>query len=295
MDLSPTDIELPGKLLPDLSEWGILDAVDRGICPDTFENRKLIRANRARWQEVFDADGNPTSLIRVITSDMLEALRTTNRAALLADQSNPDSEFVTGYDLLLDDAARDLAPSWVTAATRHYMHVEDERDKRGPNGKPYRPALVSYPHRCKATSSAGTRCFNWCNGTVDMNGLCKMHLANHRHDPEAGTNTLVKARNRLISAAVGAVDELENLMNTATSEPVRAQAAKEILDRAGIRGGVEIEQKVEITVKPASELVAERLAKLAQGAIERQKLEEARYALESANSEEEVVDAEVVE
>jgi hypothetical protein len=56
-------------------------------------------------------------------------------------------------------------------------------------------------------------------------------------------------------------------MESAESEPVKLKAATEILDRAGIRGGIEIDAKVDISVRPASELINERLARLRPNAI----------------------------
>jgi hypothetical protein len=61
---------------------------------------------------------------------------------------------------------------------------------------------------------------------------------------------------------------LEQLMETAESEPVKLKAATEILDRAGVRGGIEIDTSVNIDVRPAAQVIAERLDRLAQGAIE---------------------------
>lgn len=291
------EIDYPVNLLPDLSEWGIIDAIDLGICPNTAENRRIIREHKARFQDVFTTDGKPTGNIQVITQQMIEANRTSNRRALLTDPSDPDSDYISGMGLLMDKVARDMCPSWVVAASRHWMDVEDERERRGPNGKLYRPALAGPPTRCRAHTLTGARCWNWANGMAEYAGLCKNHVANQPHDdPERlDANYLVKARNRLVSASILAVDVLEDMAANATSEPARVAASNSILDRAGIRGGVEVEQKVEITVKPASELVSERLAKLAEGAREREKLEAARYALESSDSEEEVVDAEVVD
>jgi hypothetical protein len=51
-------------------------------------------------------------------------------------------------------------------------------------------------------------------------------------------------------------------MESAESEPVKLKAATEILDRAGVRGGVEIDAKIDIAVRPAASLIEERLARL---------------------------------
>ena len=90
-----------------------------------------------------------------------------------------------------------------------------------------------------------------------------------------------------MQAAPYAVDKLEELMEYAESEPVMLKAATEILDRAGVRGGVEIDTNVNIDVRPAAEVINERLNRLAQGAIHTA----ARLSQDGAD----VVDAEVVE
>jgi hypothetical protein len=90
-----------------------------------------------------------------------------------------------------------------------------------------------------------------------------------------------------MQAAPYAVDKLEELMEYAESEPVMLKAATEILDRAGVRGGVEIDTNVNIDVRPAAEVINERLNRLAQGAIHTA----ARLSQEGTD----VVDAEVVE
>jgi hypothetical protein len=89
-----------------------------------------------------------------------------------------------------------------------------------------------------------------------------------------------------MQAAPYAVDKLEELMEYAESEPVMLKAATEILDRAGVRGGIEIDSNVNIDVRPAADVINERLNRLAQGAIHAA----ARLSQDGAD----VVDAEVV-
>jgi hypothetical protein len=78
-------------------------------------------------------------------------------------------------------------------------------------------------------------------------------------------------------------------MDEAESEPVRLKAATEILDRAGIRGGVEIETNVNIDLRPAADVIQERLARLTSGAAA------ATLAASKLKSDGEIIDAEVVE
>lgn len=79
-------------------------------------------------------------------------------------------------------------------------------------------------------------------------------------------------------------------MNSAESEPVKLKAAAEILDRAGIRAGFDINTDVTLDVRPAASIIAERLERIAQNAIETQR----RLAPETVIVEE-TEDAEVVE
>lgn len=273
---------------PDLEQWGILDAVEEGICPNTYENRKIIREHKARYQPVYQMDGAETDLIEVITAEMQEARARLTKSDLLVDHRNIDSDFITGLELQMLIGVEDIVPLWVIAATKHWRKVEKERE----NGNPkFRPALKSAPGRCRASKMDGHRCMMWHDGRLETDGLCKVHLGTHVKDETFMVNAQTRARNRLLSAAEAATEVLEELMASATSEPVRAQAAKEILDRAGVRAGMEIEIKGDLEVRPAKDLVAERIAMLAIAAQEKM----AEEAAARAELEERTVDAEVVE
>jgi hypothetical protein len=81
-------------------------------------------------------------------------------------------------------------------------------------------------------------------------------------------------------------------MENAESEPVKLKAATEILDRAGVRGGIEIDSTVNVDVRPAASVIAERLDRLAQGAISTAaRLAEAGLHIQP---DKEIIDAEVV-
>jgi hypothetical protein len=83
-------------------------------------------------------------------------------------------------------------------------------------------------------------------------------------------------------------------MDSAESEPVKLKAATEILDRAGIRAGIDINTDVTLDVRPAASIIAERLQRLATNAIEAQRRFEESQEPETVIVEE-TVDAEVVE
>jgi hypothetical protein len=124
----------------------------------------------------------------------------------------------------------------------------------------------------------------WSSGRPKDDGLCRIHLRSTKHKT---SDDIERARNKLMQAAPYAVDKLEELMEYAESEPVQLKAATEILDRAGVRGGIEIDSNVNIDVRPAAEVINERLERLAKGAIQ-------AAAMLSQNGAE-IVDAEVVE
>jgi hypothetical protein len=78
------------------------------------------------------------------------------------------------------------------------------------------------------------------------------------------------------------VDVLEELMENATVEQVRLKASTEILDRAGVRGGMDLSVDLEVTdARSPGQIVAERLARLAEGARSMQE----RFALEAEQAE----------
>src|SRR4051794_39006542 len=92
--------------------------------------------------------------------------------------------------------------------------------------------------------------------------VCRSHggqLPSVRH---AAARTVEEARLRLLLATDDAVAVLEYLMAEGLSEPVRLRAAVEILDRAGIRGGVEI-RPLPLEESPVV-MLEERLATLSR-------------------------------
>jgi hypothetical protein len=103
----------------------------------------------------------------------------------------------------------------------------------------------------------------WASGRLKDDGLCRAHLKSVRKPGE----DVERARRKLIQAAPYAVDVLEDMMENAESEPVKLKAATEILDRAGVRGGMELSVDVEVNdARPPHVIVAERLQRLAAGA-----------------------------
>lgn len=252
----------PNDMRPDLSEIGLIE-IERGVVEDTYENRAALRRAKLNWQPVYDQSGAPTGLIAARSAESMKERRIQSLAEkrpLLVDVKDMNSDYVTGLDLLVDPDACKLAPPWVVGATRAW---QKEQEDGGPPTE--RRAPKGLPHRCRTIKTDGIRCMLWASGRHKDDGLCRVHLRSQRKPGE----DIERARKKIIQAAPYAVDVLEDMMESAVSEPVRLKAATEILDRAGVRGGVEIDMGVEITeARPAHVVVAERLAKLASGAAQ---------------------------
>lgn len=288
----PEDVDLPlidtpVNLRPDLSMYGIQE-VDRGICLDTAENRQTLRHNKLSWLSIYDVNGRPTNTLEVRSREMIEAqsLNTLeSKKSLLEDPRDRNSDYLRGLDLLYAGNADKLVPSWILAATRTWEKTLDEREK---TGNLIRPNLVAAPGRCSAIKSDGVRCLLWHSGRKNDQTLCRIHLGAITN---SSAGAIEKARNRIQQAAPMAVDVLEEMMY-ATSEPVRLKAATEMLDRAGVRGGVEIDMNATVEARPASDILMERLKNLKKGEEKKQSLAE---AANHVSSESDIIDAEVVE
>jgi hypothetical protein len=249
-------VDVPYDRRPNLEELGIIE-IERGICEDTFENRAILRRSMLKWSPVFDdQSGAATNLIiaRSIEQDKERALISiNNKRQLLSDPGNVNSDFLTGLDLLLDDEALKISPPWVVGATRNWLK---EQEQGGPKSEKRAP--LGLPGRCRMTKTDGTRCQLWNSGRIKDDGLCRIHLGSTRRT----ANNVEIARQKISQASSYAVDVLEELMETAISEPVKLKAATEILDRAGVRGGMELNIDVKNTDRSPAEILAERLARL---------------------------------
>lgn len=287
-------IETPVNLRPDLTEYGI-EEYDIGICEDNYRNRTILRKAKLSWHPIFDREGNATGRIEVMSMEMqtnqaLDGIE--NRRSILQDPKNKNSDYLSGLDLLYANGVENLVAPWVLHATRDYDDILDRRDENP--DKKIRPALVDFPRRCRYVKSNGVRCLLWTAGRQSDDGLCRTHLGSKNAD--AGAGAVNRARQRIMQAAPYAVDIMEEMAMHATSEIVRQRAAEQILDRAGVRGGIEVEHKGEIEIKPAKDMLAERLKSLAENTIAQQELEkDLQRALNAGKPTEDIEDAVIVE
>jgi hypothetical protein len=273
-------IDEPLDLRPDLSEIGI-EEVDKGVCEDNFENRQVLRRAKLNWDPVYSTNGIPTGLIRARSKQSTIERRIMSLAEkkpIMVDPDNRNSDFLTGLDLIAEEKTDYLVPPWVIHASRLWIK---EQNEGGPRSEKRQP--LALPHRCRQIKDDNIRCMLWSSGRPKDDGLCRIHLRSTKHKT---SDDIERARNKLVQAAPYAVDILEDLMENAESEPVKLKAATEILDRAGVRGGIEVDTSVNIDVRPAASIIAERLQRLTATAAEAS----ARLAPES-----EIIEVEVVE
>jgi len=260
---SPPLIDAEHGIRPVLSALGI-EEVERGVCQDTYENRRALRAARLTWIPVYAVNGAPTGLIMARSEEMEKGRRLLSLAEkkpILVDPDRPNSDYLTGLDLVAETATDYLVPPWVVGATRAYLK---EQEAGGPSSPRRQP--LSLPHRCRHVKEDGIRCLLWSSGRPKDDGLCRVHLSSVKRQPG---EDVARARAKLTQAAPYAVDVLEDLMTNATSEPVKLKASTEILDRAGVRGGIELDANVNVSdTRAPADVVAERLARLARAAVD---------------------------
>jgi hypothetical protein len=257
------EIDEPINLRPDLSLLGVIE-VERGVCEDTFENRKLLRNGKMGWDTVYSSNGVPTGLIMARSMEMAKERRMlslSEKKPIMVDPDSVNSDYLTGLDLLAEAATDYLVPPWVIGATRMWVKEQDEpvaSSKRQP---------TALPSRCRTIKDDGIRCMLWSSGRPKDDGLCRVHLRSVKKRPG---EDIERARAKLTQAAPYAVDMLEDMMENAISEPVKLKAATEILDRAGVRGGIEFDTNIKVVDdRPAAIIIQERLDRLAAAAGER--------------------------
>jgi hypothetical protein len=273
-------IDEPLDLRPDLSEIGI-EEVDKGVCEDTFENRQVLRRAKLNWDPVYSTNGIPTGLIRARSKQSTierRILSLAEKKPIMVDPDNRNSDFLTGLDLIAEEKTDYLVPPWVIHASRLWIK---EQNEGGPRSEKRQP--LALPHRCRQIKDDNIRCMLWSSGRPKDDGLCRIHLRSTKHKT---SDDIERARNKLVQAAPYAVDILEDLMENAESEPVKLKAATEILDRAGVRGGIEVDTSINIDVRPAASIIAERLQRLTATAAE---------ASARLSPEPEIIEVEVVE
>lgn len=140
------------------------------------------------------------------------------------------------------------------------------------------------PVRCTGTvrngPREGERCGKW---SLEGHDKCLVHGGNLPNVREAAAKKVEAAKLRLLGESDAAIDTLMELIEPGTAAQVRLGAAKEILDRAGIKGGADLTVEVQQIVSYKDE-VATRLKEIRE-----------RKAAMEAKKNEIIEDAEIVE
>lgn len=140
--------------------------------------------------------------------------------------------------------------------------------------------------RCHGNSTTtGERCRKW---SLRGSQFCTRHgaqLPSVRAHSEA---VVESARMRLMSMADNAVDGLEDLIQVGTAPQIRLAAIKEVLDRAGVKGGPDLTVEVTQSVSYKDEIFT-RLKDIKE---RKDQLDREKAALTEA---EDIVDAEVLD
>lgn len=262
------------------------DEIEPGILDDTALNRKRLLAlgsgvDSWTWERVLDEDGENTGLIRAISPQVRTERRESvalRRSAILTDPNDAWSDYVHPDRYPLD---QDL-PYWVEMRLRKWR--EDEA--AGIPEEERRP----FPTRCAQLRTDNTRCWLWVNKPFES-PKCSRHRG---ITSEAVERNPAYARMRVLEASTDAVDNLVYLMHYADGEAVRLKASTEILDRAGVRGGVEVDINAEVTHVDPGTALQDRLTKLAKRHAE-QITEEPEGPPPPALETPEVVEAEIIE
>lgn len=239
---------------PDLSTWGI-DAVERNVCEDTFENRQILNSVNLKYKVL------EPGLIEVLFNDYGElntkhANQFEAKKIILANPKNPWSDFLPFDELPLD--YMEEAPAWIQ---RHLNKYNDAIDAGTPEHK-----LPILPERCARTRADGSRCWGWSWPAVQAQGFCRQHCSNAAFNATEQMNTLKDASKMRLAQLTGpSLEALEDLILNSTVPAVRLKAATEVLDRVGIRGGSElnISGHVEHEVLDPAQAVRDRLNSLA--------------------------------
>lgn len=287
------------ELLP--LEFIDIELVETDIVRDEHRVKKLLRRFGWAWESyvgplpscfVDPETGEPVDrvppLLRVYDPGLPLEERSVwaRKKCILTVPEDPNSDYLTAEALRdrldagddLAEAARLEMPFWVPKATYALLNratAEGKMDIVRTYDNNGSGACANMPVRCRFIKANGERCWNWSKNAAHGRPYCKVHDS-AKIDESVINGYVVTARERVILAAPAAADALVDLATSAVSEPVQLKAATEILDRAGVRGGVELEVTADVTVtENPAEIVRARLVRLAEAITARGELEPA--------------------
>lgn len=243
------------------------DALDASDVKNEEEDHSLVSDGGADFSGVEYAEAG--------SEDEFLVLREAWERGELAEEDLPmgaRSKDSRGRDLVFGRYAPKIGRDAATGIKR----MPADLGTVSPNFKP----TVEKPMpsiRCVNIKKDGMRCNRWSirGGTV-----CLVHGGRMPTVQKAAAAAVDRARMRLVDLTDDAVDVLEDLTRAGTADAIRLKAATEILDRAGIKGGLDINVEVEHKIDPGL-TIAQRLEQISKRS--------------SQDEKEDIVDAEVVE
>src|SRR5215217_1927828 len=138
--------------------------------------------------------------------------------------------------------------------------------------------------KCTATKRDGNPCGAWSLAGATV---CLKHGGHLPNVKTAIEERKAAARLKLIDSSGDAADTIAYLMQFATQENVRLAAAKEVLDRAGIKGGADITVAHELTLAP-SKILEDKITEMAA------RLQKERSGSFTQSQELDIIESEVV-
>lgn len=111
--------------------------------------------------------------------------------------------------------------------------------------------------RCTHERDDGTRCKNFGVRGTGFNGtpsMCMYHGGSLPAVKAKAEATLLVARMRLVANTEMALDTLFELTKPGVAENIRLKASTEILDRAGIKGGFDVNVEVQHSTSMAEDI-----------------------------------------
>lgn len=116
--------------------------------------------------------------------------------------------------------------------------------------------------RCRFIKSDGNRCGRWGvagTGTIDANGeaggWCMKHGAGLPSVRKAAEQRVAETRVRMMGATPDAFAVLHEMLKPGVPEGIRLKAATELLDRSGLKAGMEVNVTVEHVGSPLDDIM----------------------------------------
>jgi hypothetical protein len=108
--------------------------------------------------------------------------------------------------------------------------------------------------KCTATRTNGEPCTRW---SVMGTTVCYVHGAQLPVVKKAAAAKVEAARMSFMGSTTEAFEVLESLMQPGIAEGIRLKAATEILDRAGLKAGMEVAVTVEHVGSPLEDIMSQ--------------------------------------